>query len=839
MKTIKKLGLLFLSLTVSSAVAAKDKFEYFFDETIQFDSSIHKPSDTLGYAIADWHIRPDQSLAFFKALDKSSDKVKVTQTGLSHEQRPLIAAFISSPENLAKLGTISADRKNLNFQNTPNVVYLGYSVHGNEASGANAAPLVAYRLAASQERWVQELLANNIVIIDPMLNPDGLDRFANWVNRYKGAQLVSDSDSIEHNEAWPAGRTNHYWFDLNRDWLLLQHPESRARVELFYNWRPTIVGDFHEMGTNSTYFFQPGVPSRQNPLTSDLNFELTNEIAKYHAKALDKLSVPYYSKESFDDFYYGKGSTFPDINGGIGILFEQASSRGHTQESINGEVTFPFAVRNQVATSFSTLKAAKELGSNLKDYQADFFKEQRIKAVKDTEQGVIFTSKDNGRLQEFLSILKQHQIEVSQLKNETTVEGKNYPAKDSYLVKYNQEQYGLIKTIFESRTEFEDNTFYDVSAWTMPHAFNLHYQILDSRKTASLFTEKVELKLGQLTDAENVVAYSYSANNLYSLAFTNKLLAAGLTVRLSRKSFELPVSAGNKTFSKGSLVVQVDNAEDKAILKNLWQSYAQARGMDLTGINTGFSQSGIDLGSPNMVNLKAPKPLLLIGNGVSSYEAGEAWFLLDKRLEIQTSMQPASDLANIDLSEYSHLIMVNGRYPKLDDAAKKKIEQWLNQGGALVASRSAVRWVIEHKLAPLELVKRDAKAPEGRPYSERQAAFTEQLIGGAIFETQLDLSHPLTFGIQKKSLPYTKASSQIIQPAKRDFITVAEYSDKPLLAGYASKENVDAIKNTAAVVALRKGRGSVIVFNDNPNFRGYWLGSARLFANTLFFSGAF
>ncbi|WP_251359091.1 M14 family metallopeptidase [Kangiella sp. TOML190] len=832
------------SLTVTAD--DKDQLDYYFNQTIDYDPAVHKPSDSLGYAIGDWHLRPDQSLAYFKALAASSDKVILQATGYSHQQRPLIAAFISSAANLAKLNQIQVSREQLQTEDTPNVVYLGYSVHGNEASGANAAPLVAYRLAASQESWVQELLANNIVIIDPMLNPDGMDRFANWVNRYKGMNLVADPASAEHNEAWPSGRTNHYWFDLNRDWLLLQHPESRARVKLFYQWRPNIVGDFHEMGTNATYFFQPGVPSRQNPLTPNRNFELTNEIAKYHAKALDTLNVPYYSKESFDDFYYGKGSTFPDINGGVGILFEQASARGHLQESINGDLSFPFAIRNQVATSFSTLEAANSLQTELKNYQKNFFHEQKNKAAIDSQKSIIFSSNDPARLDEFIEILRQHQIEVSQVTQEAVFNRHKFPPNRSYLVKLGQTQYGLIRAMFETRTEFQDNTFYDVSAWTLPLAFNLDYRFLNQTETASVTSAAIEANQGQWLVAEQDITLAFSTDNFYALKFANQLLKKGIGVKTALKPFNNQVQGKTLEFPAGTLLV-VNQPDKKSQLQELWLQYGQPHGIDIKGLSTGFSQAGIDLGSPNVRNLKSPKPLLLIGKGVSSYEAGEVWHLLDKRFGIGVSMQAASKLKNIDLSGYSHLIMVAGRYPKLEQEELKPLKAWITNGGHLIASRSAIEWLSKHEIISQKLLqegKKDTddavnKVPSKRPFSDRSKAFAERLIGGAIFKTELDLTHPLTFGINRQALPVTKAGVQVLAPIDEDFKTVAHYAKAALMAGYASEDNLEKIAQTPAVVAYSQERGSIILFNDNPLFRGYWLGSARLFINGLFYNDAF
>ncbi len=829
------------------SLADQDKFDYYFNQTaksdISFDEKTLKPSDTLGYAIGDWHIRPDQSFAYFKQLAESSDKAQFEITGYTHEQRPLIATYISSPENLAKLAEYKRQRQDLANYQGPNIVYLGYSVHGNEASGANAAPLVAYRLIASKEAWIEELLKNTIVIIDPMLNPDGLDRFANWVNRYKGSQLVKDPASMELREAWPAGRTNHYWFDLNRDWLLLQHPESQARVNLFYQWRPHIVGDFHEMGTNSTYFFQPGVPSRQNPLTSKENFELTNDIAKYHAKALDALNVPYYSKEGFDDFYYGKGSTFPDINGGIGILFEQASARGHIQESINGDLSFPFAIRNQVATSFSTLKAAKDFKNRLSSYQKDFFQQQKVKAQTDPVKAFIYSSQDQGRLQAFNDLLRQHQIQVLPVEQDATFGKQLFKKNQSYLVSLQQQQYGLIKTLFETRTEFNDNTFYDVSAWTFPLAFNLDYRELNQPQAQSVATSSAMASEAQgqwlsLDGTDDYVAVLVEQSDERAIKNLYPLLRNQLNIKYSTKPFTLGLDDKEKNFAAGTLILS-PKGKHKQEFETLINQHLISNGVNVYTSSTGFANQGIDLGSPNVHPLKQPKPLLLIGDGVSSYEAGEAWYLVDKRLKIPLSMQYAKNLASIDLSRYTHLILVNGRYPKLKDEAKAGLKSWIRKGGNLVATRSAVSWLVKQELTSIKLAKPEKAKKLNRDFSQRDDAQAEHFIGGAIYQTLLDNSHPLAYGVATESLAFTKAGTQVIEPVEEDFISVATYSGEPLLAGYSSQQNVERIRNTPAVIAQSLGRGSIILFNDNPNFRGYWYGSSRLFINSLFFNNAF
>ena len=358
----------------------------------------------------------------------------------------------------------------------PLVVYQGFSVHGNEPSGANAGLAYAYYLAAAQGPEIEKMLENTIILMDPSFNPDGLQRFAYWANTNKSENLNPDGNEREYHEVWPGGRTNHYWFDINRDWLPVQLPESRARITTFHKWMPNILTDHHEMGTNSTFFFQPGEPTRVHPLTPKINQELTKEIGTYHAKALDKIGSLYYSEEGYDDYYYGKGSTFPDVNGCIGILFEQASSRGHVQESENGLLTFPFTIRNQFTTALSTIEAAQNMREKILKYQRDYFEELRIEAAKNKTKALVFgDSKDANKAWHLAEILSRHGIKFHELANDATISGKTFTKNNSYVVPMDQKNPRLIQAMFEKRTTFTDSLFYDISAWTFPLAFDLDY----------------------------------------------------------------------------------------------------------------------------------------------------------------------------------------------------------------------------------------------------------------------------------------------------------------------------------------------------------------------------
>ena len=321
---------------------------------VNYNSSISLPQEILGHKIGLRHTRTDQVLDYFEALTDQSDRVILNDHAVSHEGRRLIHAIVTHPDNHKRLESIrkanlslsdSPEKtSNRDLESMPMIAYLGFSIHGNEATGTEAAILLLYHLVAGNGKEIDQILKNTVLIIDPMFNPDGRDRFVNWVNGNRGAVATTDGQDREHNEPWPGGRTNHYLFDMNRDWMPVTQPESNGRIKLFHHWRPQFVLDAHEMGGNATFFFQPGIPSRNNPNTPQKTFDLTNKLVPYHSKRLDSIQSMYYTKESYDDFYYGKGSTFSDIHGSVGILFEQASSRALHRETNQGILTYAFGI---------------------------------------------------------------------------------------------------------------------------------------------------------------------------------------------------------------------------------------------------------------------------------------------------------------------------------------------------------------------------------------------------------------------------------------------------------------------------------------------------------------
>ncbi|MEL0202049.1 MAG: M14 family metallopeptidase, partial [Flavobacteriaceae bacterium] len=390
----------------------------------------------MGYEVGEWHVSHDRLVQYMTALAQASDRITLENRGYTFERRPLLLLTITSPENHQRIDEIKAQHQqlttpegsNLAVENMPAVLYQGFSIHGNEPSGANAGLLAAYHLAASEDPETLTLLDEVVVLFDPSFNPDGLQRFAYWANTNRSMNLNPDNNDREYSEVWPGGRTNHYWFDLNRDWLPTQLPESQARIKTYIDWLPNVLTDHHEMGTNSSFFFQPGIPDRVNPLTPDMNQKLTQEIGKFHAAAFDELGSLYYSEEDYDDFFYGKGSTYPDINGSIGILFEQASSRGHLQNSDNGVLTFPFTIRNQLTAAFSTLKAVKTLRMSLLEYMRSFYSNAAAEAAKSKQKALVFGNpKDPAGAYEMARVMDRHGIQLHKIRQSSRINGQEYP----------------------------------------------------------------------------------------------------------------------------------------------------------------------------------------------------------------------------------------------------------------------------------------------------------------------------------------------------------------------------------------------------------------------------
>lgn len=846
--------LIIVTFFLAQLVFPQIPLTYYLPSTVQYDPQIPTPQSFFRFQVGEWHLNPDQIHSYMRALDAASDRVSVEEFGRTYEDRPMLLVTITSPENHRNIATIKQQRRQLsdpsksaglNLESMPVVVWMGYSVHGNEPSGSNASVLVAYHLAAAQGAEIEKQLRETVVLLNPSINPDGLNRFATWANMHKGKVPVANPASREHNEVWPGGRTNHYWFDLNRDWMPLQHPESRGRLAKYYEWMPNLLTDHHEMGTNNTFFFQPGVPARNNPLVPGKVIELTNGIARYHAEALDRIGSLYYSEEGFDDFYIGKGSSYPDITGAVGILFEQGSSRGHLQESIHGDISFPFTIRNQFTTSLSTLTAAQAMRKELLSHQREFFSSAVREAERSTVKAYLFGSPDARRNEHLVEILRGHQIQVFELARSSRLEGKTFEVGKAFVVPTHQPQYRLVTSLFERRTSFEDSLFYDVSTWTLPLAFNLSLIELKSLDHSLLGKEVTQpvFSSGTVSGGRSSYAYVFEWHPYYAPRALYRLLKAGVRAKVATRPFENLTADGRKTFDYGTILVPVGIQPEKAdTIFRLLDYASREDAVHVYALRSGLSQSGIDLGSPSFQPLELPTIALLVGPGVSFTDAGEVWHLLDRRFEIETTLLDLQILSRTNLSRYSVIIMAGGNYGGIDSSGRESLKRWIDNGGVVVATENAVEWLINTKIVSAQLRKveppKKDTVVQQRPYADEEAARRALDIPGTIFEVRYDRTHPLLFGYQDSQMTIFRGTQIFLEPSTSPYATPVIYTDKPLVSGYFNKRHEKELKGSAAVVVQPSGNGRTILIADNPNFRAFWYGTSKLFLNALFLGSA-
>lgn len=830
--------LITFAILVNSAAAQVD-LSYYLPDSVTYNPAIPTPKSVIGHEVGEWHVSHDKLVQYMRALDQASDRITLEVIGQSHEARPLLLLTITSPSNHANIETIRTQHlklsnppgsESLDVKNMPAVFYMGHSIHGNEPSGSNAAMLTAYFLAAAQGKKIDEYLRNTIILLDPSFNPDGLQRFSSWVNSRKSNVISTDPADIEHNEAWPGGRTNHYWFDLNRDWLVAQQPESQGRVKKFHAWRPNVLTDHHEMGTNSTFFFQPGVPSRVHPLTPIKNQELTRLIGKFHARALDSIGSLYYTQEGYDDFYYGKGSTFPDVQGAIGILFEQASSRGHAQESVNGVLRFPFTIRNQFVTALSTLAAVNAMRVDLLNYQRDFFKSALGVAAKDPVKTIAFGSNDVARATLLAEVIGRHGIDIQKLNNQA-VNGKRYTTV--YGVLLNQPQYTLIKSMFEKRTQFADSMFYDISAWTLPLAYGVDYEEL---KTVVSGEKIIDFKIpaGKLIGGNSEYAYVFEPTGYFVPRAVNRLLQHNIRVKVATEPFFHP---SGKKFERGSILVPVAGQEKSEESISYLIKQILNDGIDVYAFNTGLDYHGVSLGSGSFAVIRKPEIALLAGDGVSSNDAGELWHLLDHRYQIPVTLLPVDAVNRINLSKYNTLIFPAGSYNSINDSGKEKLKSWVQNGGVIIGFENALQWLQSAGIGKFEMKSSENadKQTAARPYASLDEYRGAQESPGAIFEASADLTHPLLYGYDRNGLSIFKSNNIFMEKSKNPYANPLTFGNAPLQTGYISKQNYTLLKNSAVAGVSAMGSGRVIGFTDNVCFRAFWLGTNKLFTNAIFY----
>ncbi|MEM1088068.1 MAG: M14 family zinc carboxypeptidase [Pseudomonadota bacterium] len=836
-----------------------------------YDQSVPTPADITGYEVGEIILPHELLIQYVRAVDTASDRLMIEQVSESHFGRPIFAIYASNPDNLAQLDQIKAGRANVLNGQAPGrdlgVLQINYGVHGSEPSSYDSIVPMLYHLAAAQDASTQALLDDNLIILITTINPDGASRMANWLNSQRAAVPVSFPAHKERKNFFGWGRTNQYLFDLNRQWLPVAQPENRGLVAHMQEWLPVLVIDKHEMGANSTYFFSPGPQETVNPLFDDEAYEIAVDMSERLFDVFDQLGQLSVRQELFDDYYLGYGSSYPSLLGAVPFLFEQSSSRGMVQDTVNGLKRYDETISEQFQAAVALLNEASRQRQRLQSFQSRWFADSANKARDNATKAYIFTSNDQGRFAYFLDLLNTHEIDVRVLDADFTLDGETYAASRSAVVTLDQPRYALIEGIFGIQTPDETLVaFYDVSGWTLPYAFGLRHDALNARQAgqvrsglpaSSASLPEPSVPAGPDT---GVVAYVIDWSHFNAPRAVNRILRHDLRAKVIPDPISLETPNGFIDVPRGAVLVPTKR-QDMAP-EEIYELIVRAVEEDGVTVHAALSSrtpQGSDLGGFFVGALEAPKVLLLTGrgngrSGVSDNDAGEVWHYLDKMLHIPVTMINITDVTPAHIAEHTHVIAVGGSYGALSDGFVDSLKTWIRGGGVFIGTQQGAEWAVAKGLADVDMldVERDSEdekgkekedadkePPEAVAYEDKRDYDREERISGAVFAGVIDPTHPLGFGYSGAEIFIHKEGEKGFEPGDNPFGLVVRYGDEPLASGYASEANLERLSGKGMLAAERVGAGSVILFADNPNFRSYWLGTKRLFSNSLFFGKSF
>lgn len=815
-------------------------------------SQVQSPKQFLGYKIGSRFTPQWKIVDYFKYVAATvPSMVKLQQYGETYEGRPLLVTFIANRDNLSGLENIRINNLKLAGLETgsadktaPAIVWLSYNVHGNEASSSEAAMLTLYSLVDPANAQAKEWLKNTVVVIDPCINPDGRDRYVNWFNSVVGKRPIAAFEAREHQEPWPGGRTNHYNFDLNRDWAWQTQKESQQRLALYNQWLPQIHVDFHEQGINGPYYFAPAAEPYHEVITSwQRQFQKT--IGLNHARYFDDKGWLYFTKEVYDLLYPSYGDTYPLYSGAIGMTYEQAGlgTAGTKIITASGDtLTLYDRAIHHYTTSLSTIEVASKNANQLITEFQNFFSTAINKGVGEYKSYVIKNNQnDEEKIRALLDILKKNKIQYAAAKP-AAYRGFNYDkgsdenfsvsAKDIVVSSY-QPKGTLIKVLFEPNPVLMDTATYDITAWSLPYVYGLKAYATKER----VQTTGEEVLAPVVNTANEAYAYVVRWSGMQSAKLVAQLLQKGIRMRFSQR----PFVAGGQSFDRGAVIVLKGSNQN---IPNLWATVtelATSFNVPLTAVNSGFVDKGYDFGSANVVPLRKRRIAMLTGVDVSPNAAGEVWHFFDEVLNYPLVLINVSDMSSVDWQKYDVLIMPNGSYDFLTNkSGSEALKDWISRGGNLIAMENAVAqlskldWSIKSK-------REDSSSTNNaysylRKYENRERDYVSNITPGSIFKVQLDNTHPLAFGYPEYY--YTlKQDDAIYEFIKEGGWNVGVLKKDKQIAGFVGSNLAARLQDGLLFGTQELGRGNITYMADDVLFRSFWENGKLLFANAVFFVG--
>lgn len=805
--------------------------------SLTLNAQVKTPEAFLGYPIGTQFSRHADVVAYFNHVANNSPMVNYSSYGKTYERRPLTYAIVSTPENLAKIEAIRTDNLKsigvLAGEAVPDVaiVWLSYNVHGNEASSTEAAMLTLYKLITEKQDW----LKNTVVIMDPCINPDGRDRYANWYNQVKATPYNSAQIATEHNEAWPGGRPNHYLFDLNRDWAWLSQVESQQRIKLYNTWMPHIHVDFHEQGINEPYYFAPAAEP-YHEIISDWQREFQVQIGKNHARYFDAEGWLFFTRERFDLLYPSYGDTYPTFMGAIGMTYEQA---GHGRAGLGidtdegFELTLVDRVMHHTTTGLSTVEMASKNAAKLNEEFRAFFKNNNLKYKSFVLKG------HPDKMNSLASLLDQHEIQYSYATGgsasgyrfSTNANG-SMDAKGALVIPTNQPKGKMIKALFEPDAVLSEPLTYDITAWNLAHAYGLD-------GIASTRTINANGSAPNTNNPNQVVAgvpgYIMPWNSLDDGKFLAALLEANIRVRFSEK----PLQFAGTSFNPGSLIItKFDNKSNPDYANNLIE-IANSMNRQLYAASSSFADQITDFGSPDIKLINKQRIAVLQGEGTSSLSYGAIWHFFEQQLRYPITSINTDDFSPNRLDDFNVLIMPEGWYRGVTSGDNlDELKSWIRSGGKVIALGRAVGTFSGQDGFDLKSNSEDDSEDDSTgnliPYKERERARLKNFITGAIYKVKVDNSHPMAFGYNDTYFSL-KLGSSSYKFLENGFNVGYIDGDAESVAGFSGENAKASLKNSLVFGEARMGRGSVIYMVDNPLFRSFWENGKLFFVNSIFF----
>jgi hypothetical protein len=817
---------------------------FLFHQTIAQDKT---PDQFLGYPLGSKFAYHHQIIDYIKSVQSQNpDRMKVVQYGTTNEGRPLVVAFISSAENISNLEKIRTNHlKSIRLMEgkpdaaTPPIVWMSYNVHGNESVSANTSMKVVYELLNKQNTLTQDFLKNMVVMIDPCINPDGYERYTQWYNRVQNVTPDITPFALEHDEPWPGGRFNHYLFDLNRDWAWQTQKETQERIALYNQWMPHFHADFHEMGHTRSYYFPPAAKPFHKDVTA-WQRQFNDLIGEYCRKYFDKNGWTYFTRYNYDLFYPSYGDTWPTMNGAVGVTYEQGgggrAGLAIERKAEHDTLTLVSRISHHYATSLATLEAVLSHKDRMVSEFIKFHEDAASSPAGPFKTYIVKSKGNEERIRSFSEWLDRQGFVYGIAGKGSSAKGTELTtlAESTLKIESNdlvistyQPKSNLLRVLFEPKPVLEDSVTYDVTSWGLAYLYGLKaYGLKEKLTPAAYHPEKIENPV----PTTSPYAYLATWSEVADAAYLADLLKNGILVKSSNVPFEID----KKNFEAGTLIITKKGNEHLPFDK-LVTNLATKHHVKLTPVQTGYVSSGADFGSDYIASLKAPKVVMVTGDGVSATSVGAIWHYFEQQISYPVTMINGNRLLNLPWNEIDVLILPDGKYADLlTEKHLEAIQNWVKNGGKIIIMERATDAFVGKPGFALTKKYTDKKRSSDalRKYGDQEREGAGDSSPGSMFQVTMDVTHPLSFGCAKEYFTLVRDAYEM--DYLKDGWNVGYLEDSGYKAGFVGSKMAGKLKNTLIMGVQEMGDGQIVYLLDDPVFRAMLYTGKILFSNAVF-----